>query len=160
MFVMSLFMFNNNENVAFAETKTGVYKGQKAHTFKLPSINGKNLELESFREGKTVLLVFGTTWCPSCKYEIPIIKKYYNEFKDDRLEVLNVYINESEKKVKSFVEKNQINYPVALDLEADIARLYKVIGIPLNIILDKDGIIKYRDNILPDKDDFKKILIN
>jgi hypothetical protein len=47
---------------------------------------------------------------------------------------------------------------VALDSIAKVAMLYKVRGIPLNIILDKDGIIKYRDNRPPSKEILDKLL--
>jgi peroxiredoxin len=159
-FVMFLFTLSFNGNVVIAETNTGVEIGQKAATFELLTIDDKKLELESFRKDKVVLLVFGATWCPACRHEMPILKEYYNEFKGDGLEVLSIDIQESEKKVGSFVEKNEINYPVVLDSMAEVAMLYKVRGIPLNIILDKDGIIKYRDNAPPSKEILEKLLVN
>jgi peroxiredoxin len=73
--------------------------------------------------------------------------------------VLNIDIQESKKKVSSFVGKNKINYPVVLDSIAEVATLYKVRGIPLNIILDKDGIIKYRENTPPSKEILEKLLV-
>ncbi|MGR3311318.1 MAG: TlpA family protein disulfide reductase [Candidatus Brocadiales bacterium] len=157
-FVMFLVTLSINRNVVFAETSTGVDIGQKASTFELLTIDDKKLELESFRKDKVVLMVFSATWCPACRHEIPLLKEYYGEFKDDGLEVLNIDIQESKKKVGSFVEKNEIDYPVALDSIAKVATLYKVRGIPLNIILDKDGIIKYRDNRPPSKEILDKLL--
>ncbi len=157
-FVMFIFTLSFNGNIVSAETNTGIDVGQKASTFQLLTIDGKELELESFRKDKVVLMVFGATWCPACKHEVPLLKEYYNEFKDDGLEVLNIDIQESKKKVSSFVGKNKINYPVVLDSIAEVATLYKVRGIPLNIILDKDGIIKYRENIPPSKEILKKLL--
>jgi peroxiredoxin len=160
--VLSLSTFvmysSNNESIIFAETNTGVDVGQKAASFELLTIDDKKLEMETFRKDKIVLMVFGATWCPACRHEVPLLKEYYNEFKDDGLEVLNIDIQESKKKVGSFVEKNKIDYPVALDSMAKVAMLYEVRGIPLNIILDKDGIIKYRDNRPPSKEIIEKLL--
>ncbi|MGR3302066.1 MAG: TlpA family protein disulfide reductase [Candidatus Scalindua sp.] len=159
-FVMFFSTFCTNDNTVFAEPETGVNVGQKASPFKLLTVDGKELELESFAKDKVTLLVFGATWCPSCRHEIPILKKYYNELKDDGLNVLAIDIQESEKKVKSFVEKQQINYPVVLDSTAKTARLYKVVGIPLNVILDKNGVIVYKQNRPPDKEILEKLLKN
>jgi hypothetical protein len=47
---------------------------------------------------------------------------------------------------------------VVLDSSADVARLYKVVGIPLNIILDKNGVIVYKENKLPTKEFLKGLL--
>lgn len=157
-FVMFFLTFSTNNNIVFAEVETGVNIGQKASQFKLMTIDGKELELESFAKDKVTLLVFGATWCPACKHEVPLLKEYYKEFKDDGLNVLAIDIQESEKKVKSFVEKNQINYPVVLDSNAGVAMLYKVVGIPLNIILNKNGVIRYKENKPPSKKVLEKLL--
>lgn len=159
-FVMLLFTLSFNGNVVVAEINTGVEIGQKATTFELLTTDDKKLELETFRKDKVILLVFSATWCPACRHEVPLLKEYYNEYKDKGLEVLNIDIGESEKKVGSFVEKNKINYPVVLDSIGKVATLYKVRGIPLNILLDKDGIIRYKANALPSKEVMEKLLTN
>src|SRR3972149_603583 len=94
-------MFSANDNIVFAEAESGVNIGQKASPFKLLTVDGKEIELESFAKDKVTLLVFGATWCPACRHEIPVLKEYYNELKDDGLNVLSIDIQESETKVKS-----------------------------------------------------------
>ncbi len=155
MFVLP---FSASEGKEFAEVETGVDVGEKAAPFKLLTVDGKEIELESFAKDNVTLLVFGATWCPSCRHEIPLLKEFYTEFKDQGLNVLSVYIQESAKKVRSLADKKKINYPVVLDSKADVARLYKVIGIPLNIVLDKNGVIVYKANRPPDKELLKKLL--
>lgn len=98
--------------------------------------------------------------CPVCRHEIPILEEYHNDLKDDGLNVSAIDIHESEKKVKSFVEKQQINYPVALDSSAKVAMLYKVVDIPLNVILAKGGVIRYKENRLPSKEVLDILLRN
>jgi peroxiredoxin len=155
-----VFVSASSTNIVFAGVETGVDVGQKAPPFKLLAIDGKEIALESFAKDKVTLLVFGATWCPSCRHEIPILKEYHNELKDDGLKILSIDIQESKKKVNSFVKKNRINYPVALDSNAEAARLYKVVGIPLNIILDKNGVIRYKATLPPGKEILEKLLLN
>jgi len=155
MFVLP---FSASEDEVFAEVETGVDIGKKAAPFKLLTVDGKAIELESFAKDKVTLLVFGATWCPACRHEIPLLKEFYTEFKDEGLNVLGIDIQESAKKVKSLIKKKGINYPVVLDSKADVAKLYKVVGIPLNIVLNKSGVIVYKGNRPPDKELLKKLL--
>ncbi len=103
-FIMLLFTFSFNGVTLFADTNTGIETGQKAPAFTLSTVDGKELDLESFGRDKSLLLVFGATWCPHCRHEVPLLKEYYNEFKDKGLEVLGIDIQESKKKVGSFVK--------------------------------------------------------
>jgi peroxiredoxin len=155
MFVLP---FSAPGSKVFAEVEIGVDVGKKAAPFKLLTVDGKEIELESFAKDKVTLLVFGATWCPSCRHEIPLLKEFHTEFKDEGLNVLGIDIQESAKKVKSLIKKKGINYPVVLDSKADVARLYKVVGIPLNIVLDRNGVIEYKGNKFPDKELLKKLL--
>ena len=150
--------FSDSEGKVYAEVETGVDIGMKAAGFSMLTLDGKEIELESFAKDKVALLVFGATLCPSCRHEIPLLKEFYTEFKDEGLNVLGIDIQESVKKVKSLVDKKKINYPVALDPKADVVRLYKITGIPLNIVLDKSGVIVYKGHKPPDKELLKKLL--
>ncbi len=150
--------FSASEDKVFAEVETGVDVGMRAALFNLQTLDDREIELESFAKDKVTLLVFGTTWCPSCRHEIPHLKEYYSELKDDGLNVLGIDIQESAKKVKSLMDKNEASYPVALDSKGVVARLYKVVGIPLNIVLDRNGVIKYKANKLPEKELLKELL--
>ncbi len=151
---MFFFPFSTLEDKVFAEVETGVDVGEKAALFTLLTIDGKEIELESFAKGKATLLVFGATWCPACRHEIPLLKEYHSELKDDGLNVLgiNISIRDSVKKIKSMVEKEQISYPIVFDANDDVRKLYKVMGVPLNIVLDKNGVIVYKKNSPPDKE--------
>ncbi|MHC4267248.1 MAG: TlpA family protein disulfide reductase [Planctomycetota bacterium] len=80
-------LLSRNDNLVFANVKTGIDIGQKASAFKLTTIDDKELELETFTKDKITLLVFSATWCPSCRQEIPILREYYNEFKDKGLKM-------------------------------------------------------------------------
>ena len=94
-FVMSVSA--SSTNIVFAGVETGVNLGQKAAPFQLLSVEGEEIALESFAKDKVTLLVFGTTWCPSCRHEVPILKEYYNDLKDDGLKVLGIDVQESKK---------------------------------------------------------------
>ncbi len=150
------------KQIVLAGGEVGVNVGQKAPNFTLPNIDGTEFELAAFSNDKNVLLVFSATWCHACRYEIPLIKNFYDEFRDDGLEIVVIDIGEHQSKVKSFVKKRDINYTVILDEESTLVEIFqlRVSGIPLNIVLDKSGIIIYKDKAPPDKDFIKNLFTN
>lgn len=107
--------------------------------FTLPNLKGENLSLSTFLGKKVVLLVFGATWCPHCRNEIPELKEIYGKFKDKEFVLLSIDIGESKKKVEAFVGENSITYPVLLDEKSEVAQEYKVYGIPTVFLIDRQG---------------------
>jgi peroxiredoxin len=117
---------------------------EKAPAFVLKDLKGNDVKLSDYR-GKIVLLVFGTTWCPYCRAEIPRLKEIYSRYRGKGLEIVNIDIQESEEKVSSFTTKHKIPYKVLLDKTGGVARAYKVRGVPTKILVGKDGTILCRE---------------
>ncbi len=112
--------------------------GGPAPDFRLPDLKGREVALGGLR-GRPVLLVFGTTWCPYCREEIPRIKEIYAKGRARNLEVLNVYINEADKKVGDFAARYALPYPVLLDRDGKVAERYQVRGVPMIVLVDGQG---------------------
>lgn len=112
-----------------------------APDFRLQDLNRREVSLAGLR-GRPVLLVFGTTWCPYCREEIPRIKDIYAKGRGKNLEVLNIYVNETEKKVGEFAARYSLPYPVLLDRDGKVAERYQVRGVPMIVLVDGQGIIK------------------
>ncbi len=109
-----------------------------APEFRLKDLKGQNVSLGSLRD-RPVLLVFGTTWCPYCREEIPRIKEIYQQGQQKNLEVLNIYVNETEAKVSDYAAKYNLPYPVLLDRDGRVAESYQVRGVPTLVLLDRQG---------------------
>lgn len=127
----------------------GLGKGDEAPNFTLESLKGEKISLSNFKDGKAVLLVFWATRCPYCVQEIPLLKEISSKYKGQDLEILAVSIRENRDKLISFAEKNNINYTILMDPDSKTGSLYQVLGIPTNLIIDKQGIIQFRDYSLP-----------
>jgi thiol-disulfide isomerase/thioredoxin len=97
---------------------------------------------------KNVLLVFFATWCPACRAEVPLLIKINKKY-NDKIEIIAVAIGQEERIIKKFIKKNKINYKILLDKKQKVAEDYDVRGIPLNILIDKEGVIKFKEHHLP-----------
>src|SRR5450759_1466120 len=60
-----------------------------APDFSLKDLQGKTFKLRS-QLGKPVVIFFGTTWCPTCRAEIPAYKAIYEKYVQRGLEVISV----------------------------------------------------------------------
>jgi peroxiredoxin len=109
-----------------------------APDFRLKDLRGQDVSLSSLKD-RPILLVFGTTWCPYCREEIPHIKEIYRQGREKKLEVLNIYINEPEAKVAAFAARQELPYPVLLDKDGQVAERYQVRGVPTIVLLDRQG---------------------
>ncbi|MFO7570074.1 MAG: TlpA disulfide reductase family protein, partial [Smithellaceae bacterium] len=95
----------------------------------------------SAQKGKPVLIFFGTTWCPACRTEIPKYRKIQETYAPKGLEVIYINIMEPAAKVSRFARANAINYRVLLDEDGAVGTRYNVIGVPMMVLVGRDGVI-------------------
>jgi len=123
-------------------------QGNLAYDFTFTDIHGKTHKLSDYR-GKVVVVQFFGTYCPPCKAEMPVLEELYRKYKDNLVVIgLSVdYIGESPEKLKPFVERMGVTYPVGPASEKAWAEYAgKITGldsIPQTFIIDKKGRIRY-----------------
>ena len=112
---------------------------QKAPNFSLKTYDGKIIELAKLK-GTVVVVNFWATWCPPCRAEIPDFIKVYDTYISKGLEIVGIALDEDGwPKVKPFLEKNKINYPIVLGNAEVIQQYGGIEGIPTTFIVDKKG---------------------
>lgn len=125
--------------------ESGLAKGDTAPDFELTTLAGDTVKLSDYR-GKTVMLNFWASWCPPCRSEMPHMEKYYNDTKDSgEIEILAVNMTKTEKKkekgAKEFVEEYKLTFPILLDVDSDVMKMYQVKVYPTSYIINKEGVI-------------------
>lgn len=114
-------------------------KSQDAPAWELKDLEGKPVKLSDFK-GKVVLLNFWATWCPPCREEIPDLVALQNEYKDKGLVVIGVSLDQNgPARVKSFVERMKINYPIVMGDEKTASAYGSIEAIPTTFFIDRDG---------------------
>jgi len=145
---------NADENRQFASpsaTVDGIMTGERAPDFTLNDLNGKPFRLSELRGKKPVLLIFWATWCPACLQAMPYFANVQKQYAPRGLEVISINIatNDPLPRVQRFQEINKLPYRILYDARNDVSRLYAVFGIPTSMVIDRDGIIQFRGNVLP-----------
>ena len=137
-------LVDTESELSSRDVNIGLENNQLAPDFELQSLSGEKIRLSDYR-GKKVFLNFWASWCGPCKVEMPYMENYYKKHKDlENVEMIAVNMTKSElntKKVQAFVDAHALTFPVLLDSNGDIERLYKVIGLPTTYLIDEDGII-------------------
>ncbi len=121
--------------------------GKPALEFSLPDTEGNMVALSSLR-GKYVLVEFWASWCGPCRQQVPFLKKSYAAFRGKGFEILGVSLDESREKWIKALHDEQLPWMQVSDmkgLESPVVPMYGITGIPLNYLLDPDGVIVARD---------------
>lgn len=114
-----------------------------APDFSLRGEDGKTYRLADYR-GQVVVLNFWATWCPPCRYEMPSMERAYKKVRGEKIALLAVNVGESEEQVFEFTGRYPVTFPLLLDQEGKVIRLYPVIGLPTTFIIDPRGQVTHR----------------
>ncbi len=131
---------NTNHAPDDIEATTLVKAGTQAPDFRVEMFDGTTFTLGSLR-GKVVLLNFWATWCGPCREELSRVQKdIIDRFKgNEDFVFLPVSRGETRETVAAFREKMGYTFPMGLDPEQKIYRLYASNYIPRNFLIGKDG---------------------
>jgi thiol-disulfide isomerase/thioredoxin len=98
--------------------------------------------------GKVYLIDFWAEWCSPCKMEMPNVIAVYNELNQKGFEVIGVNLDEEKEKAQKYITENQIKwkhiYSGAGWKDQNVSN-FKVQGIPATFLIDKNGIIRYKN---------------
>jgi thiol-disulfide isomerase/thioredoxin len=109
-----------------------------AETFR--DLHGNPVTLADY-SGKVVLLNIWATWCPPCRAEMPAIDRLAGAMEGDDFAVIALSTDRGGvERVAEFFKDIQVeNLKVMHDRTNDVARQAGVLGLPVTLILDRQG---------------------
>ena len=124
--------------------------------FTLKDINNKDVNLASLK-GKVILLDFWATWCGPCKIEIPWFMEFQEKYGKSGLQVVGVSVDDTLDKLKPYVAGMKMNYTVLQGLDHDDMQdaFGPIFGVPVTVVISRDGKICGRHTGLSDKSRFE-----
>jgi peroxiredoxin len=117
-------------------------KAQNAINFTLKDLNGKETKLSDHIGEKIILINFWATWCLPCIKELPHLQRIYETYQDKEFIMFAISVDGpgTLAQVRSFVNRNNYNFPVLLDTESKVVALYNPrVLLPYTILIDNDG---------------------
>lgn len=108
----------------------------------LADLSGKPVKLEDFR-GKVVLVNFWATWCEPCRDEMPSFERLRASLAGRPFEILAVNLAEPPSRIRGYLEKMPMTFPVLLDADMAAAKAWGARVLPATYVIAPDGRIRY-----------------
>ena len=118
---------------------TGTVNGE---VVELRDLDGNVIRLDDLR-GRPVWINFWATWCPPCQEETPVLRDLYEAHRDEGLALIAISVQETTvEDVRAYVERYDLEYTVGFDATSAIFHTYRAFGLPTQLFLDRDGVIR------------------
>ncbi|MCL5966306.1 MAG: TlpA family protein disulfide reductase [Deltaproteobacteria bacterium] len=120
--------------------------GADAPDFSIKDTNGTPFNFGEEKGKRPLLLVFWSIFCEPCRFEMPVIQKMYEKYRDKGLDVLAIALDGDplRNSIVGFVKQEGYTFKVLID-ELDpkemfkVADPYGVAGTPTIYVVDRGG---------------------
>lgn len=117
-----------------------------APDFTLQTAVGQTITLSEIihqagRPGKPVVLNFWASWCAPCRVEMPSLQQASLTY-NGRVAFLGINQGEDIATITDFGNEYAVSYPLLVDPDNEVNRLYEITGLPTTIFIDQDGVVR------------------
>ncbi len=113
-----------------------------------PTLSGVAFDAAAIR-GRVTVVNFWNADCPPCAREAPAIARAWSSLHGDAVAFVGVmYVGgnwpDDREAARAFADRYAIRYPIVVDEGSAIARAAGIPGIPVTIVTDAGGVMRYR----------------
>ena len=147
-YLLKTLAFHKKKNKEREAMQASTAVGKKIKPFVAKDLSGKTFELEKvLKKNNYVMLEFWASWCGPCRGAIPHLKEVYSKYKKEGFEIVSFSLDDKENLWRKASEDEDIPWINTSDLlayKSPIAKMYGVSGVPYSLIIDKNGVIVYK----------------
>lgn len=127
----------------------------------LRTLKGEEIALKALK-GRPVLITFWATTCHVCIEEMPHLIALYEELAPNGLEIISVAMPyDPPDRVIAFSRSRNIPYPIALDINGNIARAFgQVSATPASFLIAPNGTLIFQQTGKIDSDRLRLQILN
>jgi thiol-disulfide isomerase/thioredoxin len=119
-----------------------IAKGRPAPLLQLPDLENKITSL--YNRGEYTLISFWATWCLPCRKEHPDLKALNQKYSGKGLRIVSVSIDTNKWLWQQTIKNDHLTWTQLIDQQGwagAVAKVYSIKAIPMNFLLDDNGII-------------------
>jgi len=128
--------------VAFAAGPTYELLGHEAPDFALHAVSGGNVRLAEHR-GEVVVLSFWGSRCPPCREQLAALDKSLATYRSAGLQVYGINVDDDQSRALDFAHGEAVSFALLLDPEKNVSRSYQVDNLPMTVLIDRSGVVRY-----------------
>jgi peroxiredoxin len=132
----------NDLNFTAQAPSFGSIIDQVAADFSARNQSGQNVSLYG-HFGKVILLDFSADWCGPCRDEAGHLEQVFQDYKDRDFEIITLLISGSP---ATWANTYNLTFPVLDDNAESLWNIYGEGYVPLNIVLDRNMTIRYKES--------------
>jgi peroxiredoxin len=116
--------------------------GKVAPDFALHAAVGENVRLSEHR-GKVVVLSFWGSTCGSCTTQLAALSQSLKTYESAGLLVFGVGVDDDPARAREFASDQSVAFPLLLDPLKVVSREYRVDNLPMTLLIDRSGAVRY-----------------
>ncbi|MEP7102015.1 MAG: TlpA disulfide reductase family protein [Burkholderiales bacterium] len=121
---------------------SAIQPSSAAPDFTLRTMGGPNMRLAEQR-GRVVMINFWATWCGPCRQEMPQLSKIYDKYRGSGFVLMGVNVDDDVRNATEVANKLAVSFPVLLDTDKAVSKLYDLSTMPSTVLIDRDGKVRF-----------------
>lgn len=131
--------------------------GTPAPDFSFIDLQGRPVRLADYR-GRVLLLDVWATWCGPCRNEAPRLAALYEKYRKRGLAIVGLS-PDLPKDIAAFVRQFRHTWPqVSEPFDGPVHRLFRVVGYPTHVLVDRNGRIALAQEGDIDTDTYERVI--
>jgi thiol-disulfide isomerase/thioredoxin len=128
---------------AGCQNKNGstVSRGSALPGISLPSTEGRVISIPGATKGDLTVILFWSQGCHYCKREMPLIEPLYRKYSDKGFSFVAIHMGPGMEAVRSMKEDMGLSFPIVIDENSSLGKLYGIVSVPTMFVLDRNGIV-------------------
>ena len=119
---------------------SGTKVNDKAVNFTAVDQNNQSVSLCDYL-GQVILVNFSTNTCVHCREEAGHLMTLFNQYKDRGFQIITVLVSGDP---SAWAQEYKLTFPVLDDSDRTIWDRYGEGYVPLNLVIDRSGVIRYK----------------
>jgi peroxiredoxin len=121
---------------------TNINPGNKAPSFSLKGLDGKDYSLDLLLKKGPVVAAFFKVSCPVCQFTFPFLERIQKRYAGDNVTILGISQDDA-KATQKFASEFSPTLPIALDAKGYLtSNAYGLTSVPTIFLIDTDRSVK------------------